>query len=33
LSPAMTAVADRWTATLVPLDSILTTAGLSAPQH
>ena len=32
LTPAMTAVADRWTATLSPLDSLLTTAGLSAPQ-
>jgi hypothetical protein len=31
LSPAMVAVADRWTASLVPLDSLLTTAGLSAP--
>jgi hypothetical protein len=26
-------VADRWTASLVPLDSLLTTAGLSAPQR
>jgi hypothetical protein len=31
LTPAMIAVADRWTASLVPLDSLLTTAGLSAP--
>jgi hypothetical protein len=32
LTPAMVAVADRWTASLVPLDSLLTTAGLSAPR-
>jgi hypothetical protein len=33
LVPAMVAVADRWTASLVPLDSLLTTAGLSAPHR
>jgi hypothetical protein len=32
LTPAMTAVADRWTASLAPLDPVLTTAGLSAPR-
>jgi hypothetical protein len=29
----MTAVADRWTTSLVPLDPILTSAGLSAPRR
>jgi hypothetical protein len=33
LTPAMTAVADRWTASLAPLDPLLTSAGLSAPRH
>jgi Family of unknown function (DUF6178) len=33
LGPALVAVADRWTASLVPLDSLLTTAGLSAPHR
>ena len=33
LTPAMTAVADRWTASLVPRDSLLTTAGLTAPRR
>src|SRR6185436_19966391 len=32
LTPAMTAVADRWMASLSSLDSLLTTVGLSALQ-
>jgi len=33
LTPAMTAVAERWTGSLSPLDPVLTSAGLSAPRH
>jgi hypothetical protein len=32
LTPAMTAVADRWAGSLAPLDPVLTSAGLSAPR-
>jgi hypothetical protein len=31
LTPAITAVAERWTRTLVPLEPVLTTTGLSQP--